>query len=48
MRKELDIDPLVTHNFQGLDQVNKSIEALHSGDCLRAIVHIADFKRQAP
>jgi len=42
MRGELDIDPYVTHTFQGLDRVNDAIEALHSGDCLRAIVHIAD------
>jgi len=42
MRGELNIDPYVTHTFKGLDKVNDSIEALHSGDCLRAIVEIAD------
>ena len=42
MRGELDIDPYVTHTFKGLDRVNDAIDTLHSGDCLRAIVHIAD------
>merc|ERR1719204_949672 len=42
MRGELDIDPYVTHTFQGLDKTNDAIDALHSGDCLRAIVHITD------
>lgn len=40
----MDIDPYVTHTFKGLENVNKSIDALHSGDCLRAIVHISDFE----
>lgn len=48
MRKELDIDPLVTHNFDGLDKVNDSIAALHGGECLRAIVKIADFTPASP
>jgi Zn-dependent alcohol dehydrogenase len=38
MRNELDIKPYVTNVIEGLQNVNKSIEALHSGDCLRAIV----------
>lgn len=37
---ELNIDDFITHNFNGLEEVNKSIDALHSGDCLRAIVKI--------
>jgi len=40
MRGEMDLDPYITHTFQGLDKVNESIEALHSGTCLRAVVHI--------
>jgi len=48
MRKELEIDSLVTHNFQGLDKVNESITALHSGKCLRGIIHISDFKLETP
>jgi len=42
MRGEMDISPFITHTFSGLENVNKSIEALHGGDCLRAVVHIAD------
>jgi len=38
MRNELDIKPYVINVIEGLQNVNKSIEALHSGDCLRAIV----------
>jgi Zn-dependent alcohol dehydrogenase len=48
MRKELDIDPLITHNFDSLEKVNDSITALHSGECLRAIVKIADFTPAIP
>ena len=44
MRNDLNIDDYVTHNFDGLDKVNDSITALHSGDCLRAVVKINDFK----
>jgi Zn-dependent alcohol dehydrogenase len=38
MRKELDIKPFVSEVIPGLENVNKSIEALHSGECLRAVV----------
>jgi Zn-dependent alcohol dehydrogenase len=38
---ELVIDDFITHQFTGLEEVNKSIDALHSGDCLRAVVKIA-------
>lgn len=38
---EVMIDDYITHNFTGLDEVNKSIDALHSGDCLRAVVQIS-------
>ena len=44
MRDELPIDDYVTHTFKGIENVNKSIDALHSGDCLRAVVEISDFK----
>ena len=40
MRNELPIDDFVTHNIDGIENVNESIEALHSGDCLRAVVKI--------
>jgi len=41
MRGEMKLDPYITHTFQGLEGVNDSIKALHEGDCLRAVVHIA-------
>ena len=40
MRGEMTLDPYITHTFEGLEGVNASIEALHSGSCLRAVVHI--------
>jgi len=39
---ELPIDSYITHYFDGLAEVNKSIDALHSGKCLRAVVEISD------
>jgi hypothetical protein len=38
---ELNIDPFITHTFETLDDVNKSIDVLHSGACLRAVVKIS-------
>lgn len=43
MRNEIPIDDYVTHTFQGIENVNKSIDALHSGECLRAVVHINSY-----
>jgi Zn-dependent alcohol dehydrogenase len=40
MTGELSLDNYVTHEYEGLENVNKSIEALHSGNCLRAVVKI--------
>ena len=37
---ELPIDHYITHTFQGIDKVNDAITALHSGSCLRAVVHM--------
>ena len=48
MRNELDIKPYVTNVIDGLLNVNQSIEALHSGDCLRAIVQLKDYKPACP
>lgn len=44
LRDELTVDPFITHNFTGLQKVNESIDALHSGKCLRAVVHISEDK----
>ena len=35
---ELPIDHYVTHEFVGVQQTNEAIHALHSGECLRAVV----------
>lgn len=43
MRGEMELDPFVTHNVYGIENVNDSIEALHSGSCLRAVVHIGNM-----
>jgi len=37
-RGELIIDHFVTHKFHGVTSTNDAIAALHSGDCLRAVV----------
>ena len=42
MRGDMDLKPFITHTFDGLDGVNKSVEALHSGQCLRAVLKIAE------
>lgn len=48
MRNELNVDTYVTHKMDGLEKVNEAIDALHSGECLRAVVKIGDYKlRQA-
>jgi Zn-dependent alcohol dehydrogenase len=48
MRDELKIDKFVTHEIKGLENVNQAIEALHSGDCLRAVVHINELSLAKP
>jgi Zn-dependent alcohol dehydrogenase len=42
---ELKIDDFITHNIDSLEEVNKSIDALHTGDCLRAIVKISPYSQ---
>ena len=44
MRNEMNVDAYLTHPIKGLENVNQSIEALHSGDCLRAVVEISELK----
>lgn len=34
----LPIDHYITHVFDGVGETNKAIDALHGGDCLRAVV----------
>lgn len=38
MKGELVVDHYITHKFEGVAQTNDAIDALHSGDCLRAVV----------
>lgn len=35
---ELPVDHYITHMFNGVDKTNEAIDALHSGNCLRAVV----------
>jgi len=37
-RGDLDLDCYITHRFQGVEGTVEAIKALHSGDCLRAVV----------
>jgi len=35
---ELPIDHFITHSFEGVNKTNDAVNALHSGECLRAVV----------
>ena len=41
MKGALPIDHFITHNFDGVGKTNEAIDALHSGECLRAVVKYA-------
>jgi S-(hydroxymethyl)glutathione dehydrogenase/alcohol dehydrogenase len=41
MKGELAVDHFITHRFDGVAAQKEAIEALHGGDCLRAVVHYA-------
>ena len=36
-------DHFITHTMDGIDKTNEAIEALHGGDCLRAVVKYSDY-----
>lgn len=38
LKGELKVDHFITHNFKGVAGTTQALEALHSGDCLRAVV----------
>lgn len=38
MSGEIPVDHYITHTFEGVEKTNDAIDALHSGDCLRAVV----------
>lgn len=46
LRGETSLDDYVSHKYEGLEKVNESIDALHKGDCIRAVVQIS--ARPAP
>lgn len=39
MTGELPIDHFITHVFTGVEKMSDAVDALHSGSCLRAVVH---------
>lgn len=41
MTGETTLDPYISHVLKGLDKVNESIDALHSGECIRAVIEIS-------
>ena len=38
LKGEIPVDHYITHLFDGVDKTNDAVDALHSGDCLRAVV----------
>ena len=38
MRGEIAVDHFITHRFYGVGATKSALDALHSGDCLRAVV----------
>ena len=38
LQGRLELDHYITHQFQGVEGTLQAIDALHSGDCLRAVV----------
>jgi S-(hydroxymethyl)glutathione dehydrogenase/alcohol dehydrogenase len=42
MGGELALDHFITHRFEGVGAQKQAIEALHGGDCLRAVVNFFD------
>jgi Zn-dependent alcohol dehydrogenase len=39
MAGQLPIDHFITHNLHGIEQTNEAFAVLHSGACIRAVVH---------
>jgi len=39
MEGKLPIDHFITHVFKGVEKTNDAVDALHSGTCLRAVMH---------
>lgn len=43
MKGEIELDHFITHRFDGVAAQTKAIDALHSGDCLRAVVRYSPY-----
>ena len=43
MSGELKADQYITHTMSGVEKTNEAIEALHGGECLRAVVQYCDY-----
>lgn len=41
MKKEIKVDEFITHKFT-LDRINEAFDAMHAGECIRAIVYLSD------
>ena len=41
---EMPIKAYITHEFDGLTKVGELVDALHSGNCLRGVLHIGDYQ----
>lgn len=48
MRKDLTLDTYISKEFNGIENVNATVDALHGGNCLRAVLHINEvvYKKQ--
>jgi len=46
MNGELNCEKFITHQFDGLEHVNDAIDALHSGKCLRSVIHISKVDQE--
>merc|ERR1719245_2724810 len=44
MNKDLMVDEFITHKFT-LDDINKGFDAMHSGDCIRAIIYFDEIPK---
>ena len=35
---DIEIEPYITHRLEGVEKTLDAVDALHGGDCLRAVV----------
>jgi S-(hydroxymethyl)glutathione dehydrogenase/alcohol dehydrogenase len=41
LKKEIKVDEYITHNLK-LSEINDAFDLLHSGKCLRCVLHVSD------